>query len=361
MLKIWREIMQFLVLTIVENDGGGDDDGDGSEGGESDIQYAENGDVIGSQNESRVAMMERINDMNDGLRADELQDILDDGSTAEFVVQTAEGSKQALIDDAETPDMQDAAEGFTKETIQEVPIDDAPAKFKIKVNGREIELTQEELVARAQKVESADQYLGEAARIRNEALKTGQPSAEDAGASQVEDDLALVRAIQMGTEEEALAAIQKLKSPAGLSKDDVAKTIDERLNLNQAIARFNNDFKDIVSNPHLHKMVMDKDAELVQAGDTRPYYERYSALGEEVRGFVKDIATKAGFVQQSETPAKVVSTKLEKKEAVQTAPKAAGTKATIPSNEEKEETTQDVIRGMAKARGGPQWLQGMTV
>lgn len=49
---------------------------------------------------------------------------------------------------------------------------DAPAeprKFRIKVRGQDRELTEDELIARAQKVESADDYLAESRRILDEA------------------------------------------------------------------------------------------------------------------------------------------------------------------------------------------------
>lgn len=47
------------------------------------------------------------------------------------------------------------------------PIEATPQKHRIKVRGQEIELTTEELIARAQKVEAADQYLEESRQALN--------------------------------------------------------------------------------------------------------------------------------------------------------------------------------------------------
>jgi hypothetical protein len=44
-----------------------------------------------------------------------------------------------------------------------------PRKIKLKVNGREVELTEDEVIARAQKVEAADTYLDEAKTLLKEA------------------------------------------------------------------------------------------------------------------------------------------------------------------------------------------------
>lgn len=60
-----------------------------------------------------------------------------------------------------------------------------PRKFRIKVRGQDRELTEDELIARAQKVESADDYLAESRRILDEAKarrRSGQnvaPSEDD--------------------------------------------------------------------------------------------------------------------------------------------------------------------------------------
>jgi hypothetical protein len=234
-------------------------------------------------------------------------------------------------------------------------------KHKIKVNGKELELTTEELVLRAQKVESADEYLKEASRKMREAesakeVKPILPSPEDAAAKAMEDRRALVRAIQMGTEDEAMEAIEKLQSRnvPSVSADDVARTVDERLTFNDAVSRFQKDYKDLAEDPVLLNIVLQRDKELIAQGDKRSYWERYEDIGNSVRTW-KDALTKAATPE----PEKPVSDKQARKASAPAVPQGAGTKAPAAvQDEDREETSAEIISKMAKSRGGPQWLRG---
>ena len=309
--------------------------------------------VVGTNNDARLALLAQINDQNDELRGDELEQINDDGTTEPFVVKTAEGEEQQLTNEAKTEEINQ--EGFVAPT--------EPKKVIIKVNGVEKEITQEELIARAQKIEAADQYLAEAARIRQEALKQQQtrPSVEDAALKQKQqedEDLALARALQMGDEAEAVAAIRKIREGSkqqapSINMDEVSKTIDERLTFNRAIQAFRNEYKDLVNDPVLHKMVLDKDAELIAQGDRRPYYERYVDVGNQVRAWVGQFKPAA---TETKDP---LQDKIDRKAAVATPPKATGGKVASTIVEDKEESVSDTIANIAKARGGPQWMNGM--
>ena len=167
----------------------------------------------------------------------------------------------------------------------------------------------------------------------------------------------------MGDEEEAVAAIRKLRS-TGPSADDLAKTVDERLTFRDAFSRFQDEYKDIVSNPHLNKLAIDRDVELVRAGDTRSYWERYQSIGEEIRGVVKNIAETSGYAKPTEEDKakqesqKNMQNRQERKEGARSAPTSAGAKTSNTQADEKEETVSDVISNMAKSRGGPQWMHG---
>ena len=319
-----------------------EDDGDSSMGSG----------AVGTGNDSRLAMLAQINDANDAAAANggDLYDVNDDGTTEKFVVQTAEGSKEELVDEAVHEEIidHDADKGVA-------PVVAAPTKHRIKVNGVEQELTFDELITRAQKVSSADQYLAEAARIRNEVVAGQSKPSPDVSVSQESDDdaLAIARAIQMGSEEEAVAAIQKIRNK-GPSQDDLAKTIDERLTFTEALSTFRKDFNDLVSDPVLHKMVLDKDAALIASGDRRPYSIRYTEIGNEVRAWVgKFKPTTPETPKVKTSPDKVV-----RKAAAEQVPKAAGGKIPDAADEEIVESESEIIANMAKSRGGPQWMQG---
>ncbi len=323
------------------------------------VETNDQGETIGNGNDARLKMYAQINDQNDRTLAEngDLADVNDDNTTSPFNA------------DANLTDEEIAARELQRadaEANQTAP-DDAgsppePVKHKIKVNGRELELTTEELIERAQKVEAADGYLSEAARIKREAEQQAQlathqqqqPSHEDVAAALQEERRALVRAIQMGTEEEAMAAIEKLqaRSTPSVNTDEITKAVDERITFNDAVTRFQTEFKDLVTDPTLLNVVLQRDRELLAQGDKRSYWERYQEIGKQVRDW-RDTLVKAA------TPPAKEPDKQTRKASATAVPTAASTKAPQAADEEEqEESMSEVIAAMAKSRGGPQWLRG---
>jgi hypothetical protein len=317
------------------------------------VETTEDGEVVGTNNDARLKMLQQINDQNDGVLAEngDLADVNDDGTTTEF------GKPETLTDEEVTQRELDRAAKEVNQEAEEEHVEQP--KHKIKVNGKELELTTDELIQRAQKVETADTYLKEASQKLRDAeanvAKPTLPSTEDVAANAAEERRALVRAIQMGTEEEAMAAIEKLQSKTpSVSADDVARTVDERLTFNDAVSRFQKDYKDLADDPVLLNIVLQRDKELIAQGDKRSYWERYEEIGSSVRTW-KDALTKPATTE----PEKPVSDKQTRKASAPAVPQGAGTKAPAAvSDEDKEEVISDVISAMAKSRGGPQWLRG---
>ena len=324
----------------------GPDDGDGSE--------LSGGDAVGTGNDARVAMLERINDINDQTRAEELANVNDDGSTEEYVAPNLTPSD----DDGVTQQELDRAEA---EANPEPEAPAAPQMITRKINGREVTLPLDEWLSRASKVEAADQYLGEAARLRQQAAQQNlpptptAPSQADVRARQIEERRALVRAIQMGSEEEAMAALEQLQTMSQrpqLSAADLARTVDERLTFKEAVGRFEKDYQDILGDPQLRTLALQRDQELLNAGDKRDYWERYSEIGENLRSW------RNGLVKQAQ-PDPLANKQTAKADAAKrSAPKPASTKASSAMTaDEAEESVSDVITAIAKARGGPQWAR----
>jgi hypothetical protein len=235
-----------------------------------------------------------------------------------------------------------------------------------KVNGHDVTKSLEEWLIDAQKVVSADEYLVEAAGIRKDAIRgtpPQEPKPQATKAPVVDDEAELraqVRALQMGTEEEAVTALRSLRTTAttALPAEEISRVIDERLMFNTAIADFNKEFSDLVKDPQLHRMVLEADRELVRKGDTRPYAERYTELGTTVRAW-RDNLIKQHAPVPAPAPAPVAS--LDAKRAAKAAapkpPVAASTTAQTQADDDGEENTSDVIANMAKARGGPGWMR----
>ena len=312
--------------------------------------------AVGSQNNDRLAMLDRISAQNDKDRVEEMVEIDDDGQVTKFVPSNVEQELTTGDDEVAARELKRMEDEVAEP--EEPSIAAMPVKHTIKVNGKEVELTLEEIIARAQKVEAADSYLAEASRLRKEALQQAQPqvpSQEDRETAELDRRRALVRAIQMGSEEEAMAAIAELQPKPSVMTADLAKTIDERLTFKEAVGKFQTEYKDILADPYMHKMALQRDQELMQQGDKRDYWTRYDEIGKELRawrdGLVKTVAP-------VESPP-VENVKQTRKSAAPAAPKLASVKAPPPTEEDdSEDNPSAVIAEIAKRRGGPQWMRG---
>src|ERR1035437_8081484 len=169
------------------------------------------GEALGTGNDARLALLNAINDQNDLERADEFQNVNDDGSTEAFVVKAPDGTTAPLVDETK-PDAEAQAviDALAAESGAEAPTLSEPQLITRKVNGKDVTRSLDDWLAVASKVEAADQFLAEASRLRNEQAQV--PTKADPEPS-VDDDLALARAIQMGSEEEAVAALRTLRQP----------------------------------------------------------------------------------------------------------------------------------------------------
>jgi len=243
------------------------------------------------------------------------------------------------VEEGEQADV--AAEGAEEE---ESSAAEEPKKFKIKVNGQDVELTEAELIERAQKADAADEKFQEAARMRREAeeLRGAEERRQppEQGAGDDLDPVALVRAIQMGTEEEAAEALRKvMKQRPSLEAD--ANVIDDRIRQIQAFERYKTEFSDIFNDPDLQQMAFARDHALVKAKDTSSYWDRYSKIGTELR---------AKFGKKPDTAAE---DKVQRKAEVVTL-KRANARQAAPAEPDQEESPSAVIASMAKARGQTQ-------
>ena len=213
-------------------------------------------------------------------------------------------------------------------------------KHKIKVNGKEIELSYEELVAKAQKVEAADEYLRKAKETTENIQSSVIPSNEDVDSD--EEDLELVRALQMGGEDEALAAIRKLRqsNKNQVSSDDIIRQVDERAKAQAASERFSSEYNDIMSDDVLRGLACQEDERMRTNGDTRSYYERYVEIGNNLRSWKESLTGKT--TNDDKIQRKLNSTQV---------PKAAGKMQATPVEEEHEESRSEMIARIAKSRG----------
>ena len=245
------------------------------------------------------------------------------------------------ITDRPVEDERDEDEGETVQAAAE------PRRVKIKVNGKELSLTEDELIQRAQKVESADEYLRSASEAVKNATKLAL-SAQDEPQRVDEDDLALARAIQMGSEDEAVQAIRKIKSrPSEVTPDAVARVVDERLSFQRAAEWFNGEYKELLADPLLKKLVLDRDTELAQLEPNTPYADRLKRVGDEIRTWSQKMTGSSGTPKID---------KAARKASVAAVPSAAGRQSS-GSDEESDDSPESVIAAMAKSRGQARSVQ----
>lgn len=141
-------------------------------------------------------------------------------------------------------------------------------KFKLKVNGREVELPESEVIKRAQIAEAAQLRFQEASALYKQAQEiaarfNGTPQAQPAqgqsASPQGPDAAALARKLAYGTEAEAREAVEYLLAQRnqGPSFDpnqialQAAAVAQQQMAYTSSLEKFGSEFKDVTDDPHL--------------------------------------------------------------------------------------------------------------
>lgn len=146
-----------------------------------------------------------------------------------------------------------------------------------------------------QKESAADMKLAAASELERRLksqLENYQPSDKAAEVQQVaasEDDAALAKAIQFGTEDEAKTAIAKLRT-AGRGDDvSVRELVRTEIEKDRRLAEFKeadswvrNEHKAIFQNPELSQLFMVKETMRRQNGDATPTRTLYASIAQEI-------------------------------------------------------------------------------
>lgn len=293
--------------------------------------------AIGNRNQSRVDRLQEI-----ASRADEQ----DDRQTLDFdgdnLVPPDPAEEAAARAEREAEEERHRLEAEANERAargdQEAGAVQAdPKKYKLKVNGRELELTEEEVLERAQKVASADEYL-QTAKKAVEASQALGPSS-DTSASDGEDvtEDTLTSALQGDTE--AIKKIaQRLKKPSVVTPD-VLSAVDDRMSFRDAVNWFRGEYKDIVSDPMAYQLVVAEDTRLAKEDPGLGYQQRLKRAGDKVKGWLSEKT-------KSATPE---NPKLARKASVAPVPQAGG-RQVVKEDDDEDEPIESVIDKMARAR-----------
>lgn len=275
-------------------------------------------DAVGTQNDARLERLSQIADKADEEKSKEQG-------------QEPEEEESEESDESPSPDKGDEREELADDDDETTPqVGEKPKTFKLKLNGVEVEKTEEEVLALAQKVGAADLYLSEAAKAykASQAPKEPEPRVE-------EDDLALARAIQMGSEEEAVNAIRKMRERPSFKQDDLTRIVDERLTFQDAATRFKAKYPEVLADPDLVQLAAVKDQQMLADGDSRSYWERFDDIGQQLQ-------KKFG---------KTSFTDKQARKATVTPIRQASSRAVDSGDQEPDDNPASVIANMAKARG----------
>ncbi len=320
------------------------------------------------RNQSRLDRMSAIADGNDEHGAADMQDT--DGNKLVMKEEPTPEEREAAAAQEELDAQRFLAEQEAKtlqsqgaETVVEEaapaseekpPEEPGPTDVKVVngvthyltiVNGKEKWLTLDQLRVAAQKVESADEYLASAAAsVRNSSRLA--PSAEDEPSRVEEVDLEkTLSSAVMGDEEAIKKLAAAIKARPSAVTPDVLQQFDERWLFRRAAEWFEETYADELSDPFLKRLMFERDAELAKENPHQPYKQRLKQAGEEIRTWKQKMAGGNGPVRAVASP-----NKLDRKKTLVNVPSAAARQ--MPAeDEEPEESVEDAIQKMAKARG----------
>lgn len=318
-----------------------------------------------ARNQSRLDRMSAIADGNDAAGSGEMQDV--DGGNLIMKEPPTPEEKEAAAAREEEEQQRFLAEQEAKalqtegaEVVEAEPAaDPEPAKpdtpsdvkvvngvthYLTVVNGKEKWLTLEQLRVTAQKVDSADEYLASAAAsVRNSSRLTPSQQDESSRVDDVDLEKMLSSAV-MGDEEAIKKLAAAIKARPSAVTPDVLQQFDERWSFRRAAEWFEETYADELGDPFLKRLMYERDAELAKEDPHLPYKQRLKKAGDEVRTWMQKKSGTAP-VRAASSPSKLAA-----KKVLVNVPSAAARQA-APEDEDAEESVEDVISRMAKARG----------
>lgn len=242
--------------------------------------------------------------------------------------------EEFIAEDVDRNPQYDADATGIEGDFEPAPTDDPVETLKI--DGQEREVPQSKVLEEGrramQKELAADKRLEEAALLKKQYEELLARATQNVPPPPEED---LTEIIQNAAfDPEAAKKLAQMIKGREAATPDVMKLVREEISAQHMLDRFKTEFKDIVEDERALTLAASMEAQKRQAGDTRPLYDIWAEVGNDIRSW------KAGLSGQTKQEAKaklqdvnVASARLENKEA----PRAP--------------TMSEVIDRLAKSRG----------
>lgn len=225
-------------------------------------------------------------------------------------------------------------------------------EYRLTVNGKTVWRSLAQIRATAQKVESADEYLETAVETaRRTTQPAPSPEAEEAGrqrAERITRRKELLRRQAMGDESaiDELAELDEAALPA--VTPDVLRALDERfdsrVSFQNAVTWFEDEYQQELKHQAMKLYAGQLDAQLAERNPRMAPKERLRKVGEQIR---RELRETYGLPRQAGP-----SDKAQRKSEVRRVTPAAERRQE-PGEEAEEQSTAEVIQGMARARHQP--------
>ena len=264
-----------------------------------------------------------------------------------------------------------AAEPQATEAPPAPPIaPEQPKTVRVKVDGEEFDAPQEEVdayggvrpyqiaMANERRLRKTNEGLAEIKRMLAEG---GQRPAQPSGPQQSDKEFieSKMDVVRFGTPAESAAAwleIQQRTQPKALDAHAIIEQATSKIRHDDAVAKFDKEFSDVVTNPILLEAVVSIRAKRMAAlpkGQPVDWETFYRTIGNQVRSAVPARQSQPAAAPQAATignpsPA---SDKEARKASITNLPSASA-RAEMPK-EEKPETREESLNRMRKARGLP--------
>jgi hypothetical protein len=294
--------------------------------------------AVGNTNKEQVDRRNEIADRADEYRQEDLAEF-DGNKVVPPDPEEARAAAEGEAAEAERARLEAEANETEARRLQEGGTT-APAKvYNVKINGRDVSMTEAELIARASKVASADEYLQTAAEAVKRATAQGPSQDVPATGGEAVSEDVLTSALQ-GDREAIRQIARRLNGPS--VNTDVLQAVDDRLTFHDAVNWFRGEYQDVVKDPFLYRLVVEEDKKIATTEPSLPYRDRLKKAGETIRTW------KQGFSKSPDS-----NPKLARKATTAPVP-SAGARQAQREDEDAEEPVENVIDAMAKARGQPQ-------